>query len=224
MTSVTAALAWRPEWPVTAGVGAIWISLVTMQWSGSHALHALPPIAGWMLMSAAMMVPTVLPALRHLAFNSLRVRRRRAMLVFLAAYLLAWMVFGVAALAADRALRSAGAATTPLLVACLLLAAAWQLTPIKRRAIIGCRRSVPLPPTGWKADEACARFAIWQAGHCMVVCWPVMLMMAVLGHQVTAMIALTLWLVAEDQARWRRHLLMPAAGAFSAAAIVLMFV
>jgi predicted metal-binding membrane protein len=224
MTNFTAALAWRPEWPVTAGVGAIWIALLTMQWSGSHALHALSPIANWTVMSAAMMVPTVLPALRHVAFNSLRVRRCRAMLVFLAAYLLAWMVFGIAALTADRVLRGAGSSTMQLLVACLLLAAAWQLTPIKRRAIFGCRRSVPLPPTGWKADEACARFAIWQAVHCIVVCWPAMLTMAVVGHQVTAMIAFTALLIAEDQAPGRRHLLMPAAGAFAAAAIALMFV
>ena len=48
-------------------------------------------------MVVAMMLPTALPAVRHVAANSLRRRRPGAMLTFAAAFVLIWVAFGVAA-------------------------------------------------------------------------------------------------------------------------------
>jgi predicted metal-binding membrane protein len=81
-----------------------------------------------------------------------------------------------------------------------------------------------LPPIGLRADAACARFGVAQARHCLIVCWPVMLLMAIVGHQLTLMLALTAILIAEEQTRWRERLLGPVAAAFAAAAMVALLV
>ncbi len=69
---------------------------------------------------------------------------------FAAAYLLTWATFGVVALAIAARVPATGQVTA--LSAVLAAAAAWQLTPAKRRALRGCHRSVPLPPRGWRAE------------------------------------------------------------------------
>jgi predicted metal-binding membrane protein len=141
------------------------------------------------------------------------------MAVYVACYLMAWMVFGVVALAAVAAADSVGLASRTSVVVTLVMAAAWQLSETKRRSILSCRRTVPLPPMGWRADAACARFAVLQARHCMVVCWPVMLLMAIVGHDFWLMLALTLIVVAEEQATWRDRVFTPVAAMFAAAAV-----
>lgn len=221
MTRAAAALDWRPEWPVTALVGAAWLIAIAMQAAGSHRLHASPPLVAWSIMSLLMMVPVTLPAIRHLAFNSFRSRRPRAMAIYVATYLAAWLLFGVVALDVVSALSRVGITPSALAIAALLAAACWQLAPWRRRALLRCRRSVPLPPSGRRADAACARFAIQQALHCMTICWPVMLLMAIVGHQLLAMIALTALVTAEEQAPWRERVFAPMAILFVAAAFVI---
>ena len=54
----------------------------------------------------------------------------------------------------------------------------------------------------------------------MVVCWPVMLLMAIVGHQLLPMIVLTALVTAEEQAPWRERLFAPMAVVFLAAAVV----
>jgi predicted metal-binding membrane protein len=206
---------------VTALVGAAWLMVSMLQMIGSHRLHASPPLAAWLIMTLLMMVPVTLPAIRHLAFNSFRSRRSRAMTLYLAAYLFAWLVFGAVAISVVSAGASVGVPVPAMAVAILLVAAAWQLAPSRQRALRSCRRTVPLPPTGWRADAACARFAIQQAMHCMKICWPVMLLMAAIGHALLPMFALTALVTAEEQAPWRDRLFSPVAVVFLAAALVI---
>lgn len=217
---VALALAWRPEWPVAGLVGAGWLLLTGLQIAGSHRLHAPPSLGGWAVMSFLMMVPVTLPAVRHVAFNSIRARRRRAMAVYLGAYLAAWTAFGVLPLGMIEAARRVGLASHIMLIAALAIAAAWQLSETRRQCILRCRRTVPLPPVGRRADAACARFALLQAGHCGIVCWPVMLVMAVHGHDFWLMAGVTGLVVAEEQASWRERIFAPAAAAFAAAAVI----
>jgi predicted metal-binding membrane protein len=142
----------------------------------------------WTLMVAAMMLPTALPAVRHVAANTLRRRRPRAMATFAAAYLLIWVAFGALVLAAapawswlDRTAVAAGALT---------VAAVWQLTPFKLRALRDCHRPSSLPPTGRRATAGVLRFAWRNGGACVRSCWAMMLAMAV------ASTATTFWMVA----------------------------
>ena len=121
-------------------------------------LHGYPgianPIDSWVLMSVAMMGPAALAGVRHTRLNSLRWRRGRAMTEFAAAYLAVWAIFGAVALTVVAALP--GGPGTVALAIVLALAAAWQLTPLKRRWLRDCHRSVPLPPQGLEGRDRCA--------------------------------------------------------------------
>ncbi len=229
------ALAWRPEWPIAVVVAMAWVALAVLHASPSHhGSHGATPvigvaIGGWALMSVAMMVPVTLPAVRHVGLNSIRRRRRWAMAVYAASYVAVWVMFGVLALALVWALRSTGAWSTglddhQLVVGALVIATIWQLTKWKRRAVVACQRTVPLPPTGWRADYGCAHFGVRQAGRCVISCWPLMLLMAVVGHSdVIVMAALTVGIVAERRAsaRWRLTVLLGGALAVATVGTVL---
>ena len=149
---------------------------------------AIVAVAMWTLMAAAMMLPTALPAVRHVAANSLRRRRPRAMATFAAVYALIWVAFGVLVLAASPAW--AGLDRTAVAAGALAVAAAWQLSAPKRRAVRDCHRPSPLPPTGRRATAGVVRFAARNGTACVRSCWAMMLAMAV------AATATTFWMVA----------------------------
>lgn len=223
------ALAWRPEWPVAVLVGAGWLVVASLQLSGRHSGHGAGPTAGsltvvalgaWAVMSLVMMVPATLPAVRHVGLNSIRGRRHWAMAVYVTSFLAVWIVFGTVALGLVEAGRAAGVSDGRSLVLTLALATGWQLTRTKRRAILSCRRTVPLPPAGWRADRACARFGVLQAWRCILACWPLMLLMALLGHQLWPMTLLTIIVIAEERASRRERLVAPIACLFAAATVV----
>jgi predicted metal-binding membrane protein len=180
-------------------------------------------LAGWTLMSVAMMVPVVLPAVRHVGLNSLRQRRQWAMFVFFAVYAGTWAAFGILALGWQRlTLRTIGIDARVLLTGTLVVAAGWQLTRVKRRALLACRRTVPLPPIGRRADAGCARFALRQSRRCMASCWALMaVMVAVQQAAVVWMLSLTALMAAEELTRPGRRggrLLPLSAGALAVVA------
>jgi predicted metal-binding membrane protein len=122
------------------------------------------------------------------AANSLRRRRARAMVTFASTYLLIWVAYGAVVIAA----MPAWTALDPSVVAAgaLALAAVWQLSLPKRRALRDCHRPSPLPPTGRRATVGVARFALRNGTACVRACWAMMLAMAV------ATAATTFWMVA----------------------------
>jgi predicted metal-binding membrane protein len=79
------------------------------------------------------------------------------------------------------------------------VAAGWELTAAKRRCLRACHRTLPLPPDGWKADAACARFGLRYGWACLGACWALMLAMAIAGHaSLLLMLVLTVIVVAEE--------------------------
>lgn len=144
----------------------------------------------WTLMSISTMLPAAIPAVRHVAVNSLRWRRRRAVVEFLAVYLGIWVAFGAVALGLLALWPSARTGTS--LAAALALAAAWQLTLPKRRALLACHRSSALPPHGWRATAGVLRFGRRNGWACLGSCWAMMLVMAlVTSGQIFWTVALT---------------------------------
>lgn len=183
------------------------------------ALAATLPL--WTLMSVAMMVPVALPAVRHVAANSLRWRRQRAIAEFLVAYIAVWIAFGLVALPA-AALVDGWISAKVTLVAALGTAAAWQLVPYRRRFVRACHRTVPLPPRGWLAAAGCARFGLRQGRACVGVCWPLMLVMALVMHQsLVWMVALALIVIARKRLPRAERLSRPLAGGLCTAAVAL---
>jgi predicted metal-binding membrane protein len=83
---------------------------------------------------------------------------------------------GVVYAAFSRGPAMAGGAS---LAAALALAAGWQLTPAKNRALGDCHRPSPLPPRGWRATAGVIRFGLWSGFACLRSCWAMMIAMAV---------------------------------------------
>lgn len=174
----------------------------------------LEALAGWGLMSVAMMLPVALPAVRHVGLNSIRRRRQRAMALYVAVYVGIWVGFGIIVLVGERWLRDAADLDSRVLLAfALAVAAGWQVTRFKRRALFQCRRTVPLPPVGLKADAGCARFAVRQGWRCVTSCWALMTVMAIVGHDgIVVMAAMSALIMMEELTRVGRRLLRPSAG------------
>lgn len=186
-----------PEYGAVLAIALAWLAVVAHHATATathhhHAGAAAPrDLPLWTVMCVAMMVPTALPAVRHVATNSLRWRRQRAIAGFLAAYLAVWVAFGLVVLPALALARGRlpGDGDAVLAVA-LGAAAAWLLMPYQRGFLAACHRTVPLPPTGWRAAAGCARFGLRHGAACLGACWPLMLVMAVVLHESL------LWMVA----------------------------
>jgi predicted metal-binding membrane protein len=135
-------------------------------------------LIAWVLMTIAMMGPAALAGVRHTSRNSLPRRRGRAMAEYGAGYLAPWAIYGLALIwLAHAAGWTASWEATGLALA---MAAGWQLTPWKRRCLLECHRSVPLPPRGWRAEVASARFGLRNGASCLGSCWPLMAVMTTL--------------------------------------------
>jgi predicted metal-binding membrane protein len=225
------ALSWRPEWWAALVVAAAWLALLArvgaddgmrgghaMGGAGANAMVAEVP--AWVLMVVAMMVPVTLPVVRYVGLNSIRSRRVRAMTVYLAVYVGAWVAFGVVVLGAEELLRTKAAIDSRSLLAVALAAAAvWQLTRFKLRALYACGRTVPLPLVGLRADAGCARFALVHAARCMRSCWALMVVMTLVGNwNVLWMAAFTGVVALEELTLIGRRLLSLSAVAFALAA------
>jgi predicted metal-binding membrane protein len=202
----------HPELAAAAGAAAAWmLLLVHAQHPHGHAEPYLANLSGWIVMVVAMMVPGALADVRVVALSSMWSRRQRTVALFLGSYLCVWIGFGVVALAVPWT-------GTAVLLA---LAAAWELTAWKWRAVRRCHLIESLPPHGARADAACARAGLRYGSRCVVSCWPLMLAMAAAGHQAVALMALLTVVVAAEKIVIRSaRLRAPAAAALVAAALV----
>ncbi len=133
-------------------------------------------IVSWIVMTIAMMGPATLPAVQYVQQNSSQ-GRGRALALYAAVWLALWTVVG---LLITLALPMAATVNRWWIFAgVLLLAAIWQLTPWKCRALGDCHQSVPLPPDGWPAAKGLIRFGAVSGWACIRSCWAMMLTMAV---------------------------------------------
>ncbi len=219
--------------------GPLWVCMTGMAGMGSgiagHAGHlaaagasvsltdTVPMLA---LMAVAMMLPPALPAVGYVAVNSFYWRRRRAVVEFVGAFLCVWVAYNLVVLSA---LGRAGPASWSLAPAAALgLAALWQLTPAKRRALQACHRTRALPPRGWRASAGVAAYGLRNGGACVASCWAMMLTTAVVGLPSLVWMALLTGLITAERLSTkprraaRRIGLVLAGGAIVATAIALL--
>lgn len=209
----------EPELFAWAAVAAAWFALIAHEYLGQRHNHSLVgALPGWTVMTVAMMGPAVLPAVRHVAQSSLRWRRRQAIGEFAAVYVALWVGFGTVALTVASMMEP----SADLLGGALLTAAAWQVSPHKRRALWDCHRAVPFPPRGIRATMGCARFGIVHGTACIRSCWLIMAAMAFTprAHLVWASVFTTVILY-ERRARQPRHATRQSAIGLAALAVVL---
>jgi predicted metal-binding membrane protein len=168
-------------------------------------------------MAFAMMLPTAIPAAQHVAVNSLRHRQWTAVGEYLAVYLGLWLLVGLLAIGALALLPA-----TPsdlMLAGGLALAAAWELTPLKRRALNRCHRSSPLRPRGPQATTTVLRFAWINGSACIGSCGLAMLVMLLASTaQIEWALGLTALMVYTKLTRTPRRAVLRSATALALAA------
>ena len=189
---------------VAVASGVAWLIAVLAQLTGNASAlhhHALieggPPLwvavplflVSWQVMIAAMMLPASVPAVRTLAsaFEGAG-RPGPVMAVFVAAYAVVWTVFGLVAFLGDVALHRFVDATPwlearPWLIgACvLILAGAYQVVPLKRRALAACRHPAGQPEGGAGIEPSAALLGCRHAVDCVACSWALMLLMFAAG-------------------------------------------
>ncbi len=197
---------------LAAGVGAVSAAVApqmdTHSDAGAMAGMTLAPsgLVLWVLMVAAMMLPGALPVLRQVAATG-----RRSVALFLMAYSGLWIAAGAALLAvAAFAAPRTGAA----LAGALIVAAGWQLTGAKHRAVGNCHHYPP-------ATCGATQFGLRYGGACVRSCWALMLVMAVASSWSLAwMAALTVAVAVEKRVPRPRRATRSLAVALGAAGLV----
>ena len=175
-------------------------------WTGLGALGWF--LGVWVVMMAAMMFPSVSPTVA-LYSRLTRERWPLAPLLFAAGYLVTWAGIGALAFAAsrigggllawDRAGRWAAGAT-------LVVAAAYELTPLKDVCLGKCRSPLGFLLGAWRDGRSGAlRMGAAHGAWCVGCCWGLMAALFALGVMSLVWMAFVAGLIAlEKTLPWRR--------------------
>lgn len=198
-----------------AGVGWWW-TVREMAGMDSGPWSALGPagwfVGVWTVMMAAMMIPSVTPTVALYA-QMTRARTPYAPLAFTAGYLLLWVAAGVVALALAVGAGALGGDTLdwdragrPLTVLTLLVAAAYELTPLKDVCLGKCRSPLGFLLGTWRDGwRGGLRMGAKHGAWCLGCCWALMAALFALGIMSTLWMGLVAGLIAlEKTLPWRR--------------------
>ena len=201
--------------------------------AGDVVLPVLLYAGGWLLMIAAMMLPTALSLFR-LFDRMVQPRRDYAalMALLIAGYLAAWGGFGIAAHLLDAALHAGVWQSDWLMLsgwaigaAVLALAGLFQFSRLKYRCLDKCRAPFGFITERWQGPRPWR--SAWRLGldhgvYCVGCCWALMLLMFVVGTgNVGWMLGLGAIMAVEKNMPWGRHLSRPLGGALITAATVI---
>jgi predicted metal-binding membrane protein len=200
---------------VLLGLGAVAWAVTADRMGGMDAGPGTDPgsvgffVVVWVVMMAAMMFPSVLPMV--VVYG--RVSRRHGRTpFFVAGYLLTWTGAGLLAwglFVAGRAVSGDAFAWDRggrwLAGGVLVLAAAYQLTPLKDRCLTKCRGPLRFVLESWREGRAGAlRMGAAQGAWCVGCCWALMAALFALGVMSVAWMAFVAALIAlEKLAPWR---------------------
>jgi predicted metal-binding membrane protein len=178
-------------------------------------------IAGWTLMTVAMMLPTSVPLI--LLFH--RIVRDRAgagwlLLLLVFGYLGVWLVCGVLLQLVNWSLhagvgRISWPASVPLLssVVILMLAGLYQFSSLKYACLDKCRSPLSFLTSRWQGGNESAQALRIGAEHglfCVGCCWSLMLLMFIVGAgSLLWMLLLGVVMALEKNSRWGRRLSAP---------------
>jgi predicted metal-binding membrane protein len=165
----------------------------------------------WVVMMAAMMFPSVAPTVALYA----RMSRgsRWAPLVFTAGYLATWAAAGVVAFLVGRlgnratgGLLSWDHAGRPVAGATLIVAAAYELTPLKDVCLGRCRSPLGTLLGSWHDGwRGALRMGAKNGAWCVGCCWALMASLFALGVMSVTWMAIVAGLIAvEKTLPWRR--------------------
>jgi predicted metal-binding membrane protein len=234
-------------WLMAALVAGAWVALWALHaspyhryvqhggWSDVDALAALctaipqgktivPAVlhaSTWVLMIAAMMLPTTYPVLQ--IFRRIVAQRPDAGRLtgwVIVGFFVAWMAFGLLAHAADALLLAAARREGALIVhgwaigaAVLAGAGLFQFSALKYRCLEQCHTPFGFVVARWhgrSAAQEAFRLGLDHGLFCVGCCWALMLVMFVVGMgSLGWMIVLAAVMAAEKNLTWGRRLRMP---------------
>jgi predicted metal-binding membrane protein len=188
---------------------------------GERAAPALAYALAWLLMIAAMMLPTTLPLLalfRRVVAG--RPDAGRLLGAVAGGYSLAWLAFGVVAYVVDAAVREAAARSGFLVVhgwvvgaVVIAGAGAFQFSALKYRCLERCRTPFGFINSRWQGRRPLAeslRLGIDHGLFCVGCCWALMLVTFVVGMgNIGWMLVLAAAMAAEKNLRWGARLRTP---------------
>lgn len=181
------------------------------------SLHAI----AWVVMIAAMMLPTTLPLLQIFGYitQARNDRARLAALVVLG-FFVAWFGFGVVAHIADAVLRSIAADSAwfishgwTVAAAVLIGAGLFQFSALKYRCLEQCRTPFSFVASRWHGrapTREALRIGFDHGVFCVGCCWALMLLMFVVGMgNLGWMLVLAAIMAAEKNLPWGWRLRAP---------------
>lgn len=201
-------------------------------WKPWTATEAALMFVMWIVMMAAMMIPSAAPMM--LAFA--RIGRAHAptpglmtsSAAFLLGYLALWSVFGLFATIAHGLLHAAAllspsmASVSPIFSGTVLIAAGiYQFTPLKGACLAKCRTPFAFLITEWREGTRGALvMGLLHGLYCVGCCWVVMALLFVAGVMNLIWIALLALVVLAEKAlpygQWMGRILGIAAAAWGA--------
>jgi predicted metal-binding membrane protein len=188
---------------------------------GALIIPALLYALAWLLMIAAMMLPTTLPLLD--IFRRITASRRDAgalMARVVSGYAVAWLAFGLLAHGLDSGLHILAGKFDWLVVrgglvgAIILIAAgAFQFSALKYRCLERCRTPFAFINERWhgrRPPREAFRIGLEHGVFCVGCCWALMLVMFVVGMgSLGWMLLLAAAMAAEKNLPWGRRLRTP---------------
>lgn len=205
------------DWTAAGPAAALCRAVPGGQWLLPAVLYA----AAWVLMTAAMMLPSTWPLFA--AFDRVLASRtdRGQLLALLGlGYVAVWSAFGLLAHAAHAALLAGVLSVNALArrgeligVAVLMLAGAFQFSRLKQRCLEQCRTPMSFVIAHWHGG-APARDAFALGAHhglfCVGCCWALMLLMFLVGAgSLGWMLLLAALMALEKNLAWGRYLSAP---------------
>ena len=193
-------------------------------------------VAGWTLMTFAMMLPTSLPLVQ--LFQRLTRQRpnpTRLVVLLIAGYLSVWVMFGVVAHIGDRGLHELvemsawlEANAWMLGAGTLLLAGAYQFTPLKYHCLDKCRSPLSFITEHWLGNRQQAqafRLGVHHGIFCVGCCWSLMLLMFAVGvGNLGWMLVLGTVMAVEKNMSWGRRLSAPLGVVLLAGALLVLLI
>jgi predicted metal-binding membrane protein len=187
--------------------------------AGNILLPALLYVGGWVLMTAAMMLPTTAPLL-GIFERVVESRPDRIVLLglLLLGYLLIWVAFGIAAHLLDYGVHGLVAVLPGINgwtigASVLAVAGAFQFSTLKYQCLDKCRTPFSFVNEHWHGHAPRRQSFLLGVHHgifCVGCCWAIMLLMFVVGMgNVGWMLALGAIMAIEKNSSWGRRLSAP---------------
>lgn len=187
-------------------------------------------VLGWLAMMAAMMLPAMLPVLRLYALAAAQ-GRVAPLPFFTTAYLVVWTLPAIPAYPIWRWLETPLQQGAPwaarLAGGVLIVAAIWQLTPLKTVCLRHCRSPLGFfMQYGSGAARPLGAFRMGAAHglYCLGCCWAMMAVLVALGTMNPVwMLVLSALIFVEKNAPGGERIARLAAGVFALAGTALLF-